>query len=209
MHPPLHPPARPLSVWAPQELPAREKRFVRNPKGGSGLQVGERKRVLKIQQRLHGPRRWLSRWRVSAATWAPADGTRGSPPCAPRPGLGGVSRGWVEVGRKVLECGVWGKSRVSPAGSLPSEPQGTPSTVWVLQGDEGKPQLRVDVLGKGSQAKNHSLTLPEVCVWGEMSQLSPAQFCPDPTSCIPAVLGHTSSVLEMPQQHRHSSLSVD
>lgn len=75
---------------------------------------------------------------------------------------------------------------MSPAGSLPSgcspEPQGTPSTVWVLQGDEGKPQHGADVLGKGSQATNHSLTLPGLRVWGEMSHLSPAQCHPDPTS---------------------------
>lgn len=86
----------------------REKRLVRKPRGCSGLQVGGRKRVLKIQQRLHGPRRWLSRWRVSAATWAPADGSRGSPLCSPQPGATGGGTGGrggdggVQMGRRIL-----------------------------------------------------------------------------------------------------------
>lgn len=85
----------------------REKRLVRKPRGCSGLQVGGRKRVLKIQQRLHGPRRWLSRWRVSAATWAPADGSRGSPLRSPSPGPPGGGDGEGTVGCK-RGGGSWG-----------------------------------------------------------------------------------------------------
>lgn len=87
-------------------------------------------------------------------------------------------------------CCALGAKRGVSAGSLPSgcspEPQGTPSTVWVLQGEEGKPQHGADVLGKGPQATTHSLTLPGLRVWGEMPQLSPARF--HPTSCTPAML---------------------
>lgn len=136
--------------------------------------MGGRKRVLKIQQRLHGPRRWLSRWRVSAATWAPADGTRGSPLCAPARGSGGPARAGCRWGGRYLSVGVWGavlwgQSGVSPARSLPSvcspEPQRTSSTLWELQGDEGKPQHGADVLGNGHKLQTTDGP-SQVCVFG-------------------------------------------
>lgn len=173
----------------------REKQLVRKPKGGSWLQVGGRKRVLKIQQRLHGPRRWLSRWRVSAATWAPADGTRGSPLCAPSLGLlGGGEMGKGRCGASGKEgprawgCSnavPWGhrlrdragSSGVSPAGfaaPLPSGcsmgPRGMASVVWVLQGDEGKPQHRADA--PGERATRLQTTAPT-----QQGRRAPSQGC--------------------------------
>lgn len=136
----------------------REKRLVRKPRGCSGLQVGGRKRVLKIQQRLHGPRRWLSRWRVSAATWAPADGSRGSPLRSPQPGAtGGGGRGtgrgrWGANGEEdpgAANCRVKGKPLVcsiTASGVGRAEhcgagcPRGWCTWLCVLLGGEGKPQ---------------------------------------------------------------------
>lgn len=163
----------------------QEKQLVRKPKGVSGLQVGGRKHVLKIQQRLHGPRRWLSRWRVSVATWAPTDGTRGSPLRAPSPGLwegdnreGMVGCKWEggsqSMGVQVccaLGHRLWdrrGQSGVSLGGfaaSLSSGcspgPWGTSSVVWVLEGDEGKPRHMADAPGERStQLQTTATTQP-------------------------------------------------
>lgn len=156
VHPiPAPPPARPLSasVWAPQELPVREKQLVRNPKGSSGLQVGGREETCPKNTAARSPKvaEQMARLggHLGSCRWYP-----GLPALCPPPRARGGQEGTgvsEEEGAGVWGCG--GKAGCHRQGLCPVgaalSPRGHRARSGRCRERRGSPSTGLMCWGKG------------------------------------------------------------